>query len=133
MDHFETMHTCCGHIEDVPVVFLMELELILTQLLPFKPSHFLAAFLLCRVLSLYSQLLLQFQWMFLKHCRHIVDILECGFLMELRFIMTELLPFKFSHFWQLFCTVEYGVCVISSTNSFQWMYYGHIGDVYMGF
>ena len=30
MDHFETLHTC-GHIEDVHVAFLMELELILTE------------------------------------------------------------------------------------------------------
>ena len=39
MDHFETLHTCCGHIEDVHVAFLMELELIFTELQPFELSH----------------------------------------------------------------------------------------------
>ena len=40
MDLFETLHTCCGHIEDVHVGFLVELELILTELQPFELSHF---------------------------------------------------------------------------------------------
>ena len=37
MDLFETLHNCCGHIEDG---FLLELELILTELQPFELSHF---------------------------------------------------------------------------------------------
>ena len=40
MDLFETLHTCCEHIEDVHVGFLVELELILTRLQPFELSHF---------------------------------------------------------------------------------------------
>ena len=40
MDHFENLHTCCGHIKDMHVAFLMELELILTELQPFELSHF---------------------------------------------------------------------------------------------
>ena len=39
MDLFETLHTCCGHIEDVNW-FLVELELISTELQPFELSHF---------------------------------------------------------------------------------------------
>ena len=36
---FETLQTCCGHTENVHVGFLVELELILTDLQPFEPSH----------------------------------------------------------------------------------------------
>ena len=46
MDLFETLHTCCGHIEDVHVDFLVELELILTELQPFELSHFRQLFAL---------------------------------------------------------------------------------------
>ena len=46
MDLSETLHTCCGHIEDVHVGFLVELELILTELQPFKLSHFRQLFAL---------------------------------------------------------------------------------------
>ena len=55
MDHFETMHTCCGYIEDVHVNFLqgkkscgflVELEIILTELQPFELSHFRQLFAL---------------------------------------------------------------------------------------
>ena len=46
MDLFEIMHTCCGHIEDVHVEFLVELELILTELQPFELSHFRQLFAL---------------------------------------------------------------------------------------
>ena len=35
MDLFETLHTCCGHMKDVHVGFLVELEIILTELKPF--------------------------------------------------------------------------------------------------
>ena len=38
MDHFETLHACCGHIENVHVA-LVEIELILTELQPFELSH----------------------------------------------------------------------------------------------
>ena len=37
---FETVHTCCGHNENVHVSFCMELELIFRELRPFKLSHF---------------------------------------------------------------------------------------------
>ena len=40
MDLFETLHTCCGHIEDVHMGFLVALELILTELQPFELSNF---------------------------------------------------------------------------------------------
>ena len=46
MDLFETLHTCCGHIADVHVGFLVELELILTELQPFELSHFRQLFAL---------------------------------------------------------------------------------------
>ena len=39
IDHFETLHTCCEHIVDMHV-FLVRFELILTELQPFKLSHF---------------------------------------------------------------------------------------------
>ena len=42
MDFFETLHTCCGHIEDVHV----ELELILTELQAFELNHFRQLFAL---------------------------------------------------------------------------------------
>ena len=56
MDLFETLHTCCGHIEDVHKGFLVELESILTEL---QPSNLvtLGNFLHCRVWSLCNQLL----------------------------------------------------------------------------
>ena len=46
MDLFETLHICCGRIEDVHVGFLVKLELILTELQPFKLSHFRQLFAL---------------------------------------------------------------------------------------
>ena len=46
VDLFETLHTCCGHIEDVHVVFLMELELLLTDLQPIELSHYRQLFAL---------------------------------------------------------------------------------------
>ena len=48
----------------------MDLELILTELRPFKLSHF-RKFLHCKVKSFYS-----FQWLVLKLCRLIVDMLK---------------------------------------------------------
>ena len=51
----------------------------------------------------------------------------------------ELQPFKRSHFWQLFCTVRYQVCVINSSYRFQNVsqilktYCEHIEYVPMGF
>ena len=44
-----------------------------------------------------------------------------GFLVELETILTELQPFELSHFRQLFCIVQYGVCVFNSSYSFQWI------------
>ena len=49
MDLFETLHTCCGHIEDLKMcmwVLLVELELILTELQPFERSRFRQLFAL---------------------------------------------------------------------------------------
>ena len=46
MDLFETLHTFCGHIEDVHVGFLVELELILAELQSFELSHFRQLFAL---------------------------------------------------------------------------------------
>ena len=46
MDLFETLHTCCGHIENVLVGFLVELELLLTELQPYELSHFRQLFAL---------------------------------------------------------------------------------------
>ena len=40
MNFFQTVHTCCGHTEDVHVGFLMELEIIWTELWPSELSHF---------------------------------------------------------------------------------------------
>ena len=82
----------------------MELELILIELRPFKVSRFLA----CWLWTLYNQLLPQFQWIFLKLCRHFVNILKhVGFLVELELILIEYWPFKFSHFGSfLHCRVS---------------------------
>ena len=44
----------------------------------------------------------------------------------------ELRPFELICFWQLFCIVGYGVCVIYSSYSFQWIYHKlcrHIVDI----
>ena len=52
--------------------------------------------------------------------------------MELEFIFIEFRPFKLSYFWQLYCIVGYGVCVICSSYSFQWISYKfcrHIVDI----
>ena len=80
---------------------------------------------------------LLFQWMFLKLRRHIVDVLEiaCGFLIELESILTELLLFKLKYFGSFlpsrvcilaaFCLLGYGVCVINSFYSFQWLFFKH--------
>ena len=65
MDHFETLHTCCGHNED--------------------------------------------------------DV-HMGLLMGIELILTELQPFDLSIKAIFFCIVEYGVCVISSSYSFQWIF-----------
>ena len=76
MDIFETLHTCCGHKGRCVCGFLMALELI------FKGNYGLlnlvvsAAFCtigfgVCLINSFNS-----FQRMFLKLCRHIVDILK---------------------------------------------------------
>ena len=54
----------------------MELELILTELLPVELSHFWQFFLHCRVWSCVISSSYSFQWMFLRLCRHIVDILK---------------------------------------------------------
>ena len=50
MDLFETLHICCGHIEDVHVGFWWSLSNLVI----------LGNFLHCTVLSLCNQLLLQF-------------------------------------------------------------------------
>ena len=74
MDLFETLHTCCGHIEDVHVGFLVELELILTELQPFKlilGNFCIVGYGVCVINSSYS-----FQWIILKPCILVVDILK---------------------------------------------------------
>ena len=72
MDLFETLHTCCGHIEDVHVGFFVELELILTELQPFELSHFsIVGYGVCVINSSYS-----FQWTILKPCVLVLDILK---------------------------------------------------------
>ena len=56
----------------------------------------------------------------------------CGFLEELELSLTELQPFELSHFRQPFCIVGYGVCVINSSYSFQWIIFKpctHIVDI----
>ena len=52
MDLFETMHTCCGYIEDVHVNFCKNYSLYNLVII--------GNFLHCRVWSLFNQLLLQF-------------------------------------------------------------------------
>ena len=59
MDPFESLHTCCGHTENVYMGLFMELELILTELQPFEFSHF-RHLSHCRIWSLSNQHLLQF-------------------------------------------------------------------------
>ena len=64
---FETLHT---------YGFLIELELILTELRSFKISHLDIFFLHSRIWSLCNQLLLQFSVDLLKHCILFVDVLK---------------------------------------------------------
>ena len=75
MDLFETLHTCCGHIEDVHIGFLMELGLIMTELQHIKLSHYrqlcIVGYGVCVINSSYS-----FQWIILKPCILVVDILK---------------------------------------------------------
>ena len=78
MDLFETLRICCGHIKDVHVGFLVELKSILTELQPFGLSHFrqlhcisIVAYGVCVINSYYS-----FQWIILKPCILVVDILK---------------------------------------------------------
>ena len=62
--------------------------------------------------------------MIFKLCRHIVDILKmCMWNLDgASLILTELQPFKLSHFGSFFYTLGYGICVISSCQSFQLMF-----------
>ena len=39
MDHFETMHTCCGYIEDVHVIFAEE-KIIFDKIMAFWTDNF---------------------------------------------------------------------------------------------
>ena len=41
--------------------------------------------------------------------------------MELELILTELQSFELSHYRSLFCIVGYGVCVVNSSYSLQWI------------
>ena len=63
MDHFETMHTCCGYIENVHVNFCRQKNNF-DKIMAFWTSTIflviLGNFLHCRVWSLCNQLLLQF-------------------------------------------------------------------------
>ena len=77
MDPFETLHTYCNHNDDAIMMMMMELELILTELRPFKLSHFrqclhCVGYGVCVVNSSYS-----FQWLLLKPCVLLVDIMIC--------------------------------------------------------
>ena len=47
----------------------------------------------------------------------VVDITKMLVLMEIKLLLTKLQRFKLSHFGQLF--IEYGICVINSSHSFQ--------------
>ena len=60
--------------------------------------------------------------------------------MALELILRELRSYELSLFWQLFCAVECGVCVINSSYSFSanvtqtlQTYCGCIEDVHVGF
>ena len=66
--YFLTKHACCGHNEGVLMVFFMRLELILTVIFG---SFCAVGYGDCIINSCYS-----FQCVFLKLCRHIVDILK---------------------------------------------------------
>ena len=76
----------------------MELELILTELWPFKVSHF-SQLVALWVWSLYNQLLLQFSMYvsqtLLTYCRF-------EFLMELELILTDVWPIKLTIFGSFF-------------------------------
>ena len=78
----------------------MGLELILSELRPFKPSHFGSFFFLFRVSSLCNQLLLQFSMNVSQtsctYCGHFENM------RELDLILTKLRPFKRSHFNSFF-------------------------------
>ena len=70
MDHFETMHTCCGYIEDVHVIFADEKII-------FDLDHFQVS-LQYKVASLCNQLLPGFssnEFETLHRCyKHIEDV-----------------------------------------------------------
>ena len=81
-----------------------------------------------------NQLLLQFSRNVFQTLQTNGDILKmCMWVwIELGWILIELRPFELSHFWQLFCMVGYGVCVINYSYSFQRMFFKlcrHIGDI----
>ena len=77
MDHFETMHTCCGYIEDVHVNFGRRKKKFSTKLRHFGLRQF-SVRLPYGVASLCNQLLLEFssnQFETLHRCyKHIEDV-----------------------------------------------------------
>ena len=85
----------------------------------------MAGYEVCVINSSYS-----FQWMFQGLRSHIVDIL----IMRMwafdgaRINLDRITAFQTKPFWAVFfffffCTIEYGVCVISSIYSFQWNHF----------
>ena len=60
----------------------------------------------------------------LKLCSYIVDILKiCIWDFDrARINFVRIRPFELRHFGQLFCIIGYGVSVINSSYSFQWMF-----------
>ena len=94
MDLFETLHTCCEHIENCAYGFLVELELILTELQPFELSNFRQLFAGYGVRVINSSY--SFQWISLKPCILVVDILK----MCMRIFADEKIIFdKIMAFW----------------------------------
>ena len=57
MDHFETMHTCCGYIEDVHVNFCRRKKIIFDKITAFSTSDNFEVSLQRKVASLCNQLL----------------------------------------------------------------------------
>ena len=70
------LQTYCACIENVQYGFLMELELILTKLWPFKLRQFWQHFCTVEYEVFVINSSYSFQWIFLKLCRHIVDLLK---------------------------------------------------------
>ena len=95
----------------------MDQKVILTDLWPFELSHFKQLFALFGIWVCVINFSYCFQWMFLKFCRHIVDILKmCMWIFDgARNNFDGIITLYTWSFWAAFHTIGYGVCVVNSS------------------